>query len=168
MSAISLQVSQLVEQGDEQKRLLTGFVREQLGTMNSEFGRREEAAQAREQSLIENITHQVDFLVKSAKEQNEAMAHFVDQKLGAVNQTFTAHQENAAEREKQRNQVFVEQTGAMKQGTEQLLERIDQGLQTQLNASNHLIEQGRALQSGIDSSVRASAEGYQQYESDSC
>lgn len=158
VNTISRQVSQLVEQGDEQKRMLTGFINEQLGNMTTEYNRREEAAQQREQALVEKISTQVDALVSNAKEQNQAMAEFVDSKLGAVSQTFATHQQSAAERETESNRIFVEQTTAMKAGTEKLMERVERGLQTQMNASSQLLEQGRALQTSIETSVRASAE----------
>ncbi|WP_252176408.1 anti-phage ZorAB system protein ZorA [Endozoicomonas sp. 4G] len=158
VSSISLQVSQLVEQGNEQKRVMAQFVQDHMGNMSSELNRREEAAHQREEALVEKISTQVEYLVASTKQQNDMMVEFVKHKLGAVNQTFSQHQQDAADREAQRNQVFVEQTSAIKQGTDQLLERIEQGMQTQINASNHLLDQGRALQSSIDSSVRASAE----------
>ena len=158
VNAISIQVSQLVEQGNEQKRMLTEFVEKQLGDMGSEFNRREEAAQQREQELAEKLAGQVSFLIESANKQNKAMAEFMENKLGTLTQTFDDRDKGTAEREQERNRNFVEQTRAMKKGTEKLLERIEKGLKTQLVASAQLIEQGKNLQVSVESSVRASAE----------
>ena len=158
VSSISIQVSQLIDQGNEQKRILTEFVEKQLGDMGSEFNRREEAAQQREQDLAEKLSGQVNFLVESANQQNRAMAEFVENKLNTLTQNFDDRDKGSAEREKERNQFFMEQTSAMKTGTEQLLERVEKGLDTQLAASNQLIEQGKNLQASVESSVRASAE----------
>ena len=158
VNSISIQVSQLIEQGNEQKRVLTGFVEKQLGDMGNEFNRREEAAQKREQDLAEKLSGQVNFLVENANKQNKAMAEFMENKLGTLTQNFEDRDKGTAEREKERNHIFVEQTRAMKVGTEQLLERVEKGLDTQLAASTQLIEQGKNLQVSVESSVRASAE----------
>jgi hypothetical protein len=158
VNAISIQVSQLIEQGNEQKRVLGEFVEKQLGDMGNEFNRREEAARQREQELAEKIADQIDFLVESANKQNKTMAEFVENKLSKITRDVDARDQVAAEREKERNQIFVEQTSAMKAGTEKLLERVEKGLKMQLAASDQLIKQGKNLQVSVESSVRASAE----------
>ncbi|MEA1967627.1 MAG: anti-phage ZorAB system protein ZorA [Thermodesulfobacteriota bacterium] len=158
VNAISIQVSQLVEQGRKQQQTLTGFVEKQLGDMGSEFSRREEAAQQREQDLAEKLSSQVNFMVKSANQQNKSMSEFVENKLNTLTQNFDNRDKDTAKREKERSRIFVAQTSAMKAETKQLLERVEQGLQTQLAASAQLIEQGKNLQVSVESSVRASAE----------
>ena len=157
VNSISIQVSQLIEQGNEQKRILTEFVEKQLGDMGRESNRREEAAQQREQDLAEKLSGQVNFLVESANKQNKAMAEFVENKFGKITGELDARDKVSAEREKERNRTFIEQTRAMKEGTEQLLERVEKGLDTQLFASNKLIEQGKNLQVSVESSIQASA-----------
>lgn len=158
IKSISIQVSELIEQGNKQKRILTGFVERQLGDLGSEFNRREEAAQQREQELADKLSGQVTFLVESANHQNKAMAEFVENKLSTLTQNFDDRDKGSAEREKERNRIFVEQTSAMKTETELLLKRVEQGLNTQLSASDKLIEQGKKLQDSVESSIRASAE----------
>ncbi|MBF0233432.1 MAG: anti-phage defense ZorAB system ZorA [Desulfamplus sp.] len=158
VNSISIQVSQLVEQGNEQKRMLTEFVEKQLENMGNEFNRREEAAQQREQELANKLSDQVTFLVQSANRMNKAIAEFVGNKLSTLTQNFDDRDKGSAEREEERNRIFVEQTSAMNARTEQLLERVEKGFNTQLAASDQLIEQGKNLQIRVESSIRASAE----------
>ncbi len=158
INAISLQVSQLVEQGNEQKRAFSEFVETQLGNMGNEFNRREEAAQKREQELADILSDQVNSLVENANQQNRNMGEFVENKLTSLTQKFDERNKNHVDRENERNRIFVEQTTAMKTETAQLLERVETGLNTQLSASNQLIQQGQKLQTHVESSVRAGVE----------
>jgi hypothetical protein len=59
--------------------------------------------------------------------------------------------------EKERNEIFVGQTRAMKSGTDELLAQVKVSIESQQSASYNILQQGKQLQNSIESSVSASA-----------
>lgn len=155
---ISLQVSELVDQGQNQKKMMMELVENQLRDISSSLNEREMASQKREQEMVEKISGQVQFLVQTAEKQNRDMSQLFERRISSLTEQFGNQEVESAIREETRNKTFVEQTAAMKAGTEKLLSRVEEGFKTQLTASIALVEQGKGLQQSVEASVRASSE----------
>jgi len=112
----------------------------------------------REKELIVSISSQVSQLVSQSTEQGKILTEFVENQLGSLSKKFQERDHLAAERDRNRQDVFIKQSKEVKESTEALLNRVEEGLNVQFAASNALIEQGKILQSGIDESVRANVE----------
>ena len=133
-----------------------------FGTSMQAFLNNMEASQngtaKREEELVQKISGQVDYLVENTNAQNKALTEFVQDALGDLSKDLNSRDQQAADREKDRGNELVIQTDAMKAGTTELLERIDEGLEAQFAATHKLLTQGQTLQTSMESSVKSSAE----------
>lgn len=111
----------------------------------------QENSAEREQELIVKISDQVDQLVGNSNKQNKLMSDFVKEQLDGLSKIFV-------ERDSERQSMFVKQSEEIKTSTEELLKRLETGMQGNLEASNALILQGEKLQDNIENSVQASVE----------
>jgi hypothetical protein len=109
----------------------------------------------REQQLITTISNEVTQLVEHSNEQKILLTEFVDSQLSGLSEVFQERERVSSEHDMRRQKMFIEQSDALKSGTEELLNRVERGLDSQLAASELLIEQGKLLQAGIDDSVKA-------------
>lgn len=157
ISSISVQVSELVTQGNEQKRMLTEFVEKQVSNMSEQLNLREVAASEREQKLASSMEITIKELVDNVSGQSKVLADFVNNQVGELTQTFSQRDEQSSQMEKERNKIFVNQTQAMKSGTDELLAQVKVSVESQQSASNNILQQGKQLQNSIESSVSASA-----------
>ncbi|EHA1081392.1 anti-phage defense ZorAB system ZorA [Photobacterium damselae] len=157
ISTISVQVSELVSQGNEQKRILTEFVEKQVSELGEQLTKRESAASEREQKLASSMEGTIKDLVENVSAQSQVLTDFVQSQVGQLTQTFSERDGLASQMEKERNDIFVNQTQAMKAGTDELLAQIKAASESQQTTSHHIIEQGKQLQNSIDSSISASA-----------
>jgi len=112
----------------------------------------------REEDLVKSISEQVSQIVDHNVEQKELLTKFVDKQLDGISKQFDERDHNASERDKKRQEVFIEQTTLMKEGTESLLRRIDDGIETQLASSKTIIDQGKQLQATINESANTSVD----------
>ena len=129
---------------------MDGFIRK--------MGVSQEASGQREQELVESISSQVRFLVESTETQNRQMAELFEGRIGSLATQFEKQEQESAVRERERNDIFLKQTDAMKTGTEQLLSRVEDGFKAQTEVATTLVRQGKELQQSVESSVRASVE----------
>lgn len=157
ISSISVQVSELVTQGNEQKRMLTEFVEKQVSNMGEQLNLREVAASEREQKLASSMETTIKELVDNVSGQSKVLTDFVNNQVGELTQTFSQRDEQSSQMEKERNEIFVNQTQAMKSGTDELLAQVKVSIESQQSTSNNILQQGRQLQNSIESSVSASA-----------
>ncbi|CAH7010103.1 Anti-phage defense Zorya type-I system protein ZorA [Vibrio chagasii] len=157
ISTISVQVSELVTQGNEQKRVLTEFVEKQVSELGEQLTKRESAASEREQKLASSMQSTIKDLIENVSAQSQVLTDFVQNQVGQLTQTFSERDGMASQMEKERNDIFVNQTQAMKDGTHELLAQVKAATESQQTTSNNIIEQGKQLQNSIDSSVSASA-----------
>jgi|GEM_PF-1026297 len=157
ISTISVQVSELVTQGNEQKRVLTEFVEKQVSELGEQLTKRESAASEREQKLASSMESTIRDLVGNVSAQSQVLTDFVQNQVGQLTQTFSERDGMASQMEKERNDIFVNQMQAMKAGTDELLAQVKAATESQQTTSNNIIEQGKQLQNSIDSSVSASA-----------
>lgn len=157
IKSISVQVSELVEQGAEQKRSLSGLVERQVTTLGEQFTNREVAAAQREEKLATSIETTIKELVENVSGQSRVLSDFVNQQVNSLTQSFNQRDEKAQQMEQERNEVFVRQTDEMKQGTEALLSRVSDASETNMKAAEHILAQGKQLQTSLDSSISASA-----------
>jgi hypothetical protein len=109
----------------------------------------------REKQLITTISNEVTQLVEHSNEQKILLTEFVDSQLSGLSEVFQERERVSSEHDMRRQKMFIEQSDALKSGTEELLNRVERGLDSQLAASELLIEQGKLLQAGIDDSVKA-------------
>ncbi|PSU76204.1 anti-phage ZorAB system protein ZorA [Photobacterium phosphoreum] len=157
ISSISVQVSELVTQGNEQKRMLTEFVEKQVSNMGEQLTSREIAASKREQKLASSMEATIKELVDNISGQSKVLTDFVNNQVGTLTETFSRRDEQSSQMEKERNEIFVGQTRAMKSGTDELLAQVKVSIESQQSASNNILQQGKQLQNSIESSVSASA-----------
>ncbi|MGR5067241.1 anti-phage ZorAB system protein ZorA [Vibrio alfacsensis] len=157
ISSISVQVSELVTQGNEQKRMLTEFVERQVSEMGEQLSRRESAASDREQKLASSMEATITELVENVAAQSQVLTDFVQNQVGELTQMFSRRDELSNQMEKERNEIFLNQTQAMKIGTDELLAQVKASSESQKVASNNIIDQGKKLQNSIETSVTASA-----------
>ena len=133
-----------------------------FGTSMQAFLNKMEASQndtaKREEELVQKISGQVDYLVENTNTQSKALTEFVQSTLGDLSEDLNERDQQATDREIHRGDEFIKQTEAMKTGTAELLNRIDEGLKTQFNATHELLTQGENLQTSVESSVKSSAE----------
>ena len=157
ISSISVQVSELVTQGNEQKRMLTEFVEKQVSNMGEQLTSREIAASKREQKLASSMETTIKELVDNVSGQSKVLTDFVNNQVGTLTETFSRRDEQSSQMEKERNEIFVGQTRAMKSGTDELLAQVKVSIESQQSASYNILQQGKQLQNSIESSVSASA-----------
>ncbi|MCD9494233.1 anti-phage ZorAB system protein ZorA [Photobacterium carnosum] len=156
ISSISVQVSELVTQGNEQKRMLTEFVEKQVSNMGEQLTSREIAASKREQKLASSMEATIKGLVDNVSGQSKVLTDFVNNQVGTLTETFSRRDEQSSQMEKERNEIFVDQTRAMKSGTDELLAQVKVSIESQQFASNNILQQGKQLQNSIESSISAS------------
>lgn len=77
ISTISVQVSELVTQGNEQKRVLTEFVEKQVSELGEQLTKRELAASEREQKLASSMESTIKDLVENVSAQSQVLTDFV-------------------------------------------------------------------------------------------
>ncbi|SIO95425.1 anti-phage ZorAB system protein ZorA [Vibrio spartinae] len=157
ISSISVQVSELVEQGTEQKRTLAELVDRQVTTLGQQFDDREKAAAQREEKLATSIETTIKDLVDNVSSQSQVLSNFVNEQIGSLTSSFNERDLKSQQMERDRNEVFVQQTDAMKQGTETLLSRVSDVSEANMKAAENILSQGKQLQASLDSSVSASA-----------
>lgn len=157
ISSISVQVSELVEQGTEQKRTLAELVDKQVTTLGQQFDDREKAAAQREEKLSTSIETTIKELVENVSSQSKVLSNFVNEQIGSLTTSFNERDQKSQQMEQERNDVFVRQTDAMKQGTEALLSRVSDISEANMKAAENILSQGKQLQVSLDSSVSASA-----------
>ena len=94
-------------------------------------------------------------MVDHSNDQRKLLAEFVDNQLSGSSEVFQERERISSERDLRRQEMFIEQSSTIKSSTDALLNRVEEGMDAQLAASELLIEQGKILQTGIDDSVRA-------------
>lgn len=109
----------------------------------------------REKDLITTISSQVTQLVDHSNEQRKLLTEFVNNQLSGLSEVFQERERISSERDLRRQETFIEQSSAIKSSTDSLLNRVEEGMDAQLAASELLVEQGKILQTGIDNSVKA-------------
>ncbi len=164
VATISTQVSQLVEQGNEQKKVLTEFVQAQVGSMGEQLDKREQAAAQREQHLASSIEEKINQLVDNTAGANKMLTDFTDKHLQGLASSMSKREILSSQMDKARNETFVEQTNAMRAGTDELLQQVGQSIENQQATAKRIVEQGWQLQQSVESSVHASAKATQSME----
>ncbi len=157
ISSISLQVSQLVEQSNEQGRKMTELMGAQLGSINNTFEESQNKAAMREKELTSNIDEQIKSLTEGISAQSNVLTEFVSKQVSSLNETFETRESKAAQRAEQRDVALAEQTNAISTSTEHLVSKIESSIQNHQSSSEKVLRQGQALQQSVESSVLASA-----------
>lgn len=157
ISSISLQVSQLVDQSNEQGRKMTELMETQIGSLNEAFDSSQARAKEREQEFTNNIEQQIISLTEGIASQSSVLTEFVQSQMSSLNESFTKRDEQSAAISEQRNAALEQQTQAISKSTQELVSQIESSIQNHKTSSEQIIEQGKSLQQSVESSVLASA-----------
>jgi myosin heavy subunit len=157
ISSISLQVSQLVEQSNEQGRKMTDLMETQLGNLNGAFEESQIQASKREQELATNISEQIKSLTEGISAQSNVLTEFVSKQMSSLNDAFETREANTAQKAEERDLALAKQTNAISSSTQDLVSKIDSSIQKHQTSSKQILQQGESLQSSVESSVLASA-----------
>jgi hypothetical protein len=157
ISSISLQVSQLVDQSNEQGRRMTDLMETQLGSLNSSFEESQNQASKREQELASNISEQITSLTEGISAQSNVLTEFVNHQMSSLTSTFETRETQAAQKAEQRDSALAEQTRAISSSTQDLVSKIESSIQKHQSSSEQVLLQGKSLQASVESSVLASA-----------
>jgi hypothetical protein len=133
-----------------------------FGTSMHAFLEKLEASQhsavQKEEELAQNISAQIKWLVENTDSQNKLLTQYINNTLSDLSDKLNDRDNILADREKKRGQEFINQTNAMKQGTSELLERIDNGYKTQFKEIKELLNQGQSLQNTVKDTVSANSQ----------
>jgi len=157
MSSISLQVSQLVDQSNEQGRKMTDLMGSQLVSLNSAFEESQTQASKREQELTSNISEQIKSLTEGISAQSNVLTEFVSNQMSSLNTSFEKRETHAAEKAEERDIALAKQTDAISGSTQDLVRKIEASIQKHQSSSEQVLQQGLSLQTSVESSVLASA-----------
>jgi hypothetical protein len=157
ISSISLQVSQLVDQSNEQGRRMTDLMETQLGSLNSSFEESQNQASKREQELASNISEQITSLTEGISAQSNVLTEFVNDQMSSLTRAFETRETQAAQKAEQRDSALAEQTRAISSSTQDLVSKIESSIQKNQSSSEQVLLQGKSLQASVESSVLASA-----------
>jgi hypothetical protein len=157
ISSISLQVSQLVDQSNEQGRRMADLMETQLGSLNSSFEESQNQASKREQELASSISQQITSLTEGITAQSNVLTEFVSHQMSSLTSTFETRETQAAQKAEQRDLALAEQTSAISSSTQDLVSKIESSIQKHQSSSEQVLQQGKSLQTSVESSVLASA-----------
>lgn len=157
IASISLQVSQLVDQSNEQGMKMTELMGSQLGSLNSAFEESQTQASKREQELASNISEQIKSLTEGISAQSNVLTEFVSNQMSSLNTTFETREAQTAQKAEERDIALAKQTGAISASTQDLVSKIDSSIQKHQTSSEQILQQGKSLQTSVESSVLASA-----------
>ncbi len=157
ISSISLQVSQLVDQSNEQGRKMTELMETQLSNLNGAFEKSQNQASKREQELATNISEQIKSLTEGISAQSNVLTDFVSKQMSSLNDAFETREANTAQKAEERDLALAKQTNAISSSTQDLVSKIDSSIQKHQTSSEQILQQGKSLQSSVESSVLASA-----------
>lgn len=140
------------EQGHEQRQAMeqaSKNVNDALGALSSSmatFLEKLEQSQGksaeREKDLIESISHQVAQLVTSSEDHGKKLSEYVENQLERLSENVQARERAALERDQRRQDVFIQQTNAIKASTDEIV----RSSQQQINKlSNSLDERDKLL-----------------------
>jgi len=167
ISSISLQVSQLVEQGNAQTLKMNTLMESQLGGLSSNFENAQQQAAQREQALISSISQQVSQLAEQSNEQTLKMNELMEKQLGGLSSSFENGQQQAAQREQELISSISQQVSQLvKQGNEQTIKMNDL-MENQLgglsasfeNAQQQAGQREQDLTSNIEQQIKSLTEG---------
>ena len=156
ISTISIQVAQLLNQSNEQGRVLTKFVDEQITRMGDQIDKREVASTAREEELISTISSQVNQLVSQSNEQGRMLTTFVDEQITRMADQIDKREVVSAKRETLLNEAITQQAAAISQSATGLISNAEESINMHRQASEQILQQGKVLQQGVESSAHAS------------
>lgn len=161
-------LSKFGELGEKQRHAMdtasesVSFALNSVNTSMSKFLDEMEVTQEnsaiREKELINTISEQVSQIVTHNTEQKKVLTEFVDKQLNGLSEKFIEQNRNSSERDKQRQETFIEQVSMIKESTATLLKRIDDSFETQLSSSKAILKQGEQLQTRVTESINAIVE----------
>ena len=157
ISSISLQVSQLVDQSNEQGIKMTDLMESQFTRMDNASVKSQDQASQREQEFVNNVSEQIKSLTEGISAQSNLLTKFVSNQTESLVNTIKESDEQTAKKAEQRDAALADQTKAISTSTQDLVSRIDSSIQNHQESSEQILRQGKLLQHSVESSVLASA-----------
>ncbi|GIU15830.1 MULTISPECIES: anti-phage ZorAB system protein ZorA [unclassified Shewanella] len=148
---IKNQINELVTHSHEQKQVLTKLIDENLSNIEE---------QTKQRSITEqNNRDKADALFSQHIQQTSQISENMSSNISkATQQMQTALEKQIndnSDKESKRQDALMEQTTELKTSTESLLKQVEELVTAQVKATSNLLVQGKALQEGIDASVRS-------------
>lgn len=157
ISSISLQVSQLVEQGNAQTIKMNELMGNQQNSLNTSFERGQKQAAQREEEFTRNIELQLKGLTEGVASQSKVLTDFANQQIDSLQETFNAREVRSAQLAEERDFALSKQTDEMASTTQELIKQVDTSIKNQQASAEHILQQGKSLQQSVESSIMASA-----------
>ncbi|MFT6908123.1 MAG: hypothetical protein ACJAS1_004812 [Oleiphilaceae bacterium] len=157
IASISLQVSQLVDQSNEQSIKITDLMDSQFSRMDNASVKSQAQASQREQEFVNNISEQIKSLTEGISAQSNVLTEFVSNQTESLVNTIKVSDEQIAKKTEQRDAALADQTKAISTSTQDLVSKIESSIQKYQSSSEQVLQQGKSLQTSVESSVLASA-----------
>lgn len=157
ISSISLQVSQLVDQSNEQAIKMNDLMGNQLSSLNSSFENGQKQAIQREQDFTNNIEQQIKNLTEGISAQSNVLTDFSNNQMGSLQEKFESREVRATQLAEERDAALSKQTDTISSTTQDLIKQVDLSVKNQQSSSEQILQQGKSLQHSVESSVLASA-----------
>ncbi|SON52545.1 anti-phage ZorAB system protein ZorA [Vibrio tapetis] len=157
IESISAQVTYLVNQGQAQSAKMNELVESQLSSINDGFEARQASAAQREEKLTSNIEQQIESLTSGISAQSNVLTEFVNNQMTNLQKSFEDRDQKSVQIAEQRNQALAQQTSSISNTTQELVKQIDVSMKNQQTSSEQIIQQGKALQQSVESTMLANA-----------
>lgn len=148
---ITNQVNELVAHSHEQKQTLTKLIDENISNIEEQTKQRELTEQTnRDKSNALFSQH-----IKQTTQISENMSSNISTATQQMQTALEKQINENSEKESLRQNALMQQTTELKSNTDSLLKQVEQLVTAQVEATSNLLVQGKALQEGIDASVRS-------------
>lgn len=154
---IKNQIQQMTEGMTEQSHNQTNFMSEQITSLTKSFNSREVNSDEREKQLISSIQNQVKSLMESVSSQGSVLTTFVNEQMNDLTDKFEERDIKTAQRTELQSEIIQQQSNALSTSTQQLVQQIESSIHKHQTSSEQILQQGKSLQTSVESSVLASA-----------
>lgn len=148
---IKNQVNELVAHSHEQKQTLTKLIDENLCSIEEKTKQRDLTEKANRDKADALFSQHIQQTSQISEEMSSNISTATEQMQTALEKQISKN----SEKEDLRQSALMEQTTELKSSTESLLKQVEQLVTAQVEATSNLLVQGKALQEGIDASVRS-------------
>jgi hypothetical protein len=151
------QIQKMTEGMTEQSVSQTNFMSDKITSLTKSFNDREVNSGEREQQLIASIQNQVKSLMESVSAQGSVLTTFVNEQMNDLTSKFEDRDIRMAQRSEIQSDAIQQQSSTISASTQQLVQQIESSIQKHQSSSEHILQQGKALQQSVESSISASA-----------
>ncbi|NRB24587.1 anti-phage ZorAB system protein ZorA [Shewanella sp.] len=148
---IKNQVNELVAHSYEQKQTLTKLIDENLSNIEEQTKQRDIAEKTNRDKADTLFSQHIQQTTQISEDMSANISTATQQMQTALEKQINDN----SEKESLRQNALMDQTTELKSSTESLLKQVEQLVTAQVQATSNLLVQGKALQEGIDASVRS-------------